>query len=88
MLDYLGLSWTILDNIGLSWAISIKYQGASRSRREQVIAIGNFFFFYIYISPARVIGELALLKKDKIANVYVNIRLSSNCLGRAELGPL
>ena len=51
--SYLGLSWDISSYLGLSWDIScyirlsvsrIKYQGASKSRREQVIAIWNFFF--------------------------------------------
>ena len=67
---YLWLSLAICGHTWLSLAISgylwlflsiIKYQGASRTRREQVIALWNFSVIFFLFS-GRVIEELALLK--------------------------
>ena len=64
---YLWLSLTISGYLGLS-ILSIKYQGESRSRREQVIAVSNFLVLFFF-SLERFLEELALLKKQSISCV-------------------
>ena len=61
--DYLTLSDTIWDYLELSRTISdyLNYQGASKNRREQVIAIWNFFLIFL---PKQFLEELTLLKMD------------------------
>ena len=60
ILGYLWLSWAISGHLG-RFMSSIKYQGARGCRREKVIAIQTFPFFF-FVSPTGVIEELALLK--------------------------
>ena len=72
---YLWLSLTISDYLRIS-LLSIKYQGASRNRREQDIAIRNFFllFFFYFFLHERVLEELALLKmKNSIHPVCLGV---------------
>ena len=62
------LSWTISGYLWLSWAISghlgrfmssIKYQGARGCRREKVIAIQTFLFFFFCITDRSYRGACA-----------------------------
>ena len=62
--DYLRL---ILDYLRLSLP-SLNYQDASRIRKEQVIAILNFFIITFFFSHLRFLEELALLKKECMWN--------------------
>ena len=61
ILGYLWLSWAISGHLG-RFMSSIKYQGARGCRREKVIAIQTFPFFFFFVWPTGVIEELALLK--------------------------
>ena len=78
--DYLELSGTIWDYLEIYLTIW-DYLGASKSRREQVIAMWNFYVISFF-SHLRFLEELALLKINELLTLLkltLCTRLMLNC---------